>query len=183
MTAVDDWVDRALDPWREKPVVDRAAASMSTLADYGFLWFVAGSWQAVRPQRRRWAAWSIGFTGIVVPVVERMAKQVVDRPRPAGTPHVGRRPATAGVRQPHSSSFPSGHTMAAWCAARLLADGERSAAYLYSAAAAVGVSRVHLQHHHATDVVAGAALGMLLGSLGRRVGYRINAAPWCASAR
>ena len=79
------------------------------------------------------------------------------------------------VRAPRSTSFPSGHTLAAFCTAVVLADraGER-AAYL-AFASAVGASRIHLGDHHASDVVGGAAIGVLLGTTLRALGEQLPA--------
>jgi membrane-associated phospholipid phosphatase len=46
--------------------------------------------------------------------------------------------------------------------------GDRSGnALLVTAAAVVGVSRLHLRAHHASDVIGGAAIGVALGLVGR----------------
>ena len=64
-----------------------------------------------------------------------------------------------GLRRPVTSSFPSGHATAAFCAAVLLGGGPG----WYGAAAAVAATRVYVRLHHASDVVAGAAFGVALG--------------------
>jgi undecaprenyl-diphosphatase len=98
------------------------------------------------------------------PVVNATLKSVVGRTRPqAESPH--RLP----VRIPRTASFPSGHTLAAWCAATLLAEDDPWAPAYYAIAGAVSFSRLHVRLHHATDVVAGSILGILLGRLGRRL--------------
>jgi undecaprenyl-diphosphatase len=74
------------------------------------------------------------------------------------------------VREPKTSSFPSGHTLAAFCAATVLSrPGNRAGnAFLYTAATLVGVSRIHLRAHHASDVVGGVVIGTALGLAVRR---------------
>ena len=67
------------------------------------------------------------------------------------------------VRNPSSSSFPSGHTLAAFCTAFVLADSDAQTAANVGFAAAVAASRVHLRAHHPTDVIGGAAIGSVLG--------------------
>jgi undecaprenyl-diphosphatase len=67
------------------------------------------------------------------------------------------------VRPPSSSSFPSGHTLAAFCTAFVLADSDAQTAANVGLAAAVAASRVHLRAHHPTDVIGGAAIGSVLG--------------------
>ena len=137
---------------------------MSRLGDHGLLWFllaVAGAASGV-PARRRRAVTAVVFTGVAAPVVNRVVKAAVGRVRPAeaGEP-------VPWVRTPTSSSFPSGHALAAWCAATMLAEDDPRAPLFYGAAAAVSASRVHLRHHHATDVMAGSLLGVALGRVGR----------------
>jgi membrane-associated phospholipid phosphatase len=47
--------------------------------------------------------------------------------------------------------------------------GDRAGnALLFGAASLVGLSRLHLRAHHASDVLGGAAIGMALGVVGRR---------------
>jgi membrane-associated phospholipid phosphatase len=75
------------------------------------------------------------------------------------------------VREPKTSSFPSGHTLAAFCAATVMSQsGDRGGnALLFTSATLVGLSRVHLRAHHASDVVGGAAIGIAVGLIGRRL--------------
>lgn len=66
-------------------------------------------------------------------------------------------------------SFPSGHSMAAWAlfsfTALMIRRPWVSAACLFLAAA-VSLSRVYLMVHFLQDVVAGAAVGLVLGVMG-----------------
>lgn len=65
------------------------------------------------------------------------------------------------------SSFPSGHTTAAFSAATVYAMEYRNRPLIpilsYSAATLIGLSRITENKHWATDVLAGAALGYLTG--------------------
>ena len=45
----------------------------------------------------------------------------------------------------------------------------RGNALLFASATLVGLSRLHLRAHHASDVVGGAAIGITLGIIGRRL--------------
>ena len=42
-------------------------------------------------------------------------------------------------------------------------------ALLFTSASLVGLSRLHLRAHHASDVLGGAAIGVGLGLIGRRL--------------
>ena len=75
--------------------------------------------------------------------------------------HVGPRPLH--LRQPRTSSFPSGHATAAFFGAALLRDDDRLAPLYYAIAVIVAASRVHVKIHHASDVIGGIALGVGLG--------------------
>ncbi len=157
MTRFDQTVDAAFEPLRGRPEVDRAAALVSNLADYGLVWVVLALYKARRsgPNRRRTVA-ALAVAGISSYGVNRAVKSAVQRQRP--DEHLD-----AAVRTPSSSSFPSGHTLAAFCTAFVLADSASETAAYVGFAGAVAASRVHLRAHHPSDVVGGAALGSVLG--------------------
>jgi undecaprenyl-diphosphatase len=157
MTAIDDAVNAAFDPLRGDPRADRAAALLSNLADYGLIWVVLAAVKARRrgPNRRR-AVVALATAGFSSLIVNRVVKEAVARERPDD--HLD-----AVVRAPSSSSFPSGHTLAAFCTAFVLADSDAQTAANVGFAAAVAASRVHLRAHHPTDVIGGAAIGSVLG--------------------
>ena len=71
------------------------------------------------------------------------------------------------LRQPLTSSFPSGHASAAFTAAALLSDGSGAKPLFYAVAGIVALSRVHVRIHHASDVVGGVAVGLVLGALAK----------------
>ena len=85
------------------------------------------------------------------------------------------RPRPHTLRQPRTSSFPSGHASAALVAATLLSRRSRHPTVWYSLAAVVSLSRVHVRIHHASDVVGGAIVGWALGSVARRSISQIRA--------
>jgi undecaprenyl-diphosphatase len=157
MQSIDDAVNAAFEPLRGNPPVDRAATIISNLADYGLVWVALAALKARRrgPNRRR-AVVGLAAAGFSSLLVSRAAKQAVARERPDD--HLD-----AAVRTPSSSSFPSGHTLAAFCTAFVLADSDAQTAVNVGFAAAVAASRVHLRAHHPTDVIGGAAIGSVLG--------------------
>ena len=117
-----------------------------------------------RPGDTRAGLRAIVATGIESVVVNAGLKSLFQRRRP--------RPVDAHplpFRQPLTSSFPSGHATAAFCAAVLLADGEKHKAPYYVVASVVALSRIHTKIHHGSDVAGGAVIGLVLGSVARRI--------------
>jgi undecaprenyl-diphosphatase len=157
LARIDAAVEKAFAPLRGKPPVDRAAAALSNLSDYGLIWVLVAliKMRKKGPERRR-AVVALGAAGFSSLIAGRLVKQAVDRERPDD--HLD-----AGVRTPNSSSFPSGHTTAAVCTAIVLPESEAARTAAVSFAGAVAASRVHLRAHHPTDVMGGAVLGSVLG--------------------
>ncbi len=168
--AVDERVDGWFEPLRGKPSVDGLAKVVTGLGDQGIMWAATTLWRARHsgPDRAR-AVRALTIAGVESTVVNRALKVAVgrSRPDPDGLE------LTAGgvpVREPTSSSFPSGHTLAAFCAVTVMSRRRDRAgnALLFGAASLVGLSRLHLRAHHASDVLGGAAIGVALGMIGRR---------------
>lgn len=69
----------------------------------------------------------------------------------------------------YGSSFPSGHTTAAFSVASVIATQYRETKWVpvaaYSVASLVGLSRIYDNKHWLTDVIGGAAIGTLVGNL------------------
>jgi undecaprenyl-diphosphatase len=161
---MDHRLDGVVARWRGRRSADAVAYVASALGDHGLIWLLIGLARGRSPGRRRTVAVrAIVFTGVVTPVVNAAVKSAVGRVRPDRRDDDPR-----SVRLPRSTSFPSGHALAAWCAATLLAEGDPYAPAYCVVAAAVSLSRIHLRLHHASDVLAGTVLGISLGMLGRR---------------
>jgi undecaprenyl-diphosphatase len=163
--ALDDAGDRWTALLRGRRWADLSAAVLSNLSDHGAVWVLAAAWKARRPgEARRRAVVALALSGIASYGVNRAVKRVVARSRPghAASPNYG-----LPVRSPASSSFPSGHTLAAFCTAVVLPDGPSTRRASLAFAAAVAASRVHLRAHHTSDVLGGAAIGAALGTLVR----------------
>jgi undecaprenyl-diphosphatase len=171
VSAIDDRVDQLFEALRGVPVLDAAAKAVSSLGDHGWLWSGVAAWRGRRSgPTRRAAVRALGVAGVSSALVNAGIKQVVDRERP-DTSDLTLSDAGVSVRAPRTSSFPSGHTLAAFCSATVLSrPGDRAGnAFLYVSAGLIGVSRIHLRHHHASDVVGGVVIGTALGLAVRRL--------------
>ena len=158
---VDAWFDRL----RGRPAADRLFYGASELADFSLIWLILGALRGLRSEHDWHAAVRVG--GLLTAeslLVNVGVKSFFRRHRPV---HEGPRPLK--LRQPRTSAFPSGHASAAFCAAGLLAEDDPLGPAYYAVAAVVAASRVHVRIHHASDVLAGAALGVALGRIGRRL--------------
>lgn len=162
----DRAVDRRFDSLRGKPGVDRVMYGASTLGDFSLLWHIVGVARALRgPRQEREALRLAASLGVESLLINGIVKSWFRRARPDWEQH---RPMK--LRKPRSSSFPSGHATSGFMAASLLGAGrsKRTKAAWYAAAAVVATSRVHVRIHHASDVAAGAVVGVGLGAAAKR---------------
>jgi undecaprenyl-diphosphatase len=132
----------------------------SRLGEHGAGWLALGVAGAVldAPRRGRWARATACVGGAYL--LSTSIKLAIGRRRPVveDLPHL--------MATPTGLSFPSSHSTSSFAAARaygrLLPQGP-----LYAAAAGMAFSRLYLGVHYPSDVAAGAALGAVLGSIGR----------------
>lgn len=163
----DDLVDRVWGRvFRGNPTADRAFYLASELGDFSLIWHVIGVTQGLRSDRDADAAIRLGVVLLGESLlVNQGIKRLVNRPRPRVVD-----PRPLHVRKPLTSSFPSGHASSAFTAAGVLSDHDPALRPLYYAVAAVvATSRVHVQLHHASDVIAGAAVGAILAKVAVRL--------------
>ncbi len=159
---VDNWFEAHL---RGRPAIDRLMYTASAVGDHGIVWLALAVLQGVR----RPCHWQrpllrvAGGLGVESALVNGPVKWLFRRTRPV---HEGPRPLH--LRQPLTSSFPSGHASAAFFGAALLRDGDPWWPLYYGVAVVVAASRIHVKIHHASDVIGGAVIGATLGEMTRR---------------
>ncbi len=155
-------------PLRRSPVLDRVFYTASEVGDFGMIWLaIAAAQAAVGPAPKTRVALRLAAALAVESIlVNGGVKSLFRRERPAWDQQ---RPIL--LRQPRTSSFPSGHSSSAITAAILLSDTSSGAAapLYWFLAAIVATSRVHVKIHHGSDVVAGLAVGALYGSVVKAV--------------
>ena len=163
----DSWGDKQLERLRGNVVADPVFRGASYLGDFSVLWHLIGVGRAIiDPSAWRQSVAMSALIGLESLLVNQGIKRLFRRTRPteSGDPRFL-------VRRPRSTSFPSGHASSAFFAAAILttAVGHDLAPVWYSLAIIVALSRVYVRVHHSSDIVAGAALGALLGLVGSRV--------------
>jgi undecaprenyl-diphosphatase len=167
--AVDDFdrtVDDAFDAVRGNPILDRLFYGASALGDHGLIWLILGALRGLRSEHDWHAAVRLGAgVGIESAVVNLGIKSFFRRPRP----QFETENAVLHLRRPRTSSFPSGHSTSAFTAAALLGEQDKLKPLYYVVAVIVAWSRVYVKVHHASDVVAGIGVGIVLGRIGRRL--------------
>jgi undecaprenyl-diphosphatase len=149
--------------------VDRGLPILTRAADYSVLWFTAAAGLAAtrRPHNTRAAVRGLVTLGATSLLANQGGKRLWPRRRPI----INALPAQrVPFRVPRSGSFPSGHAAsAAAFAIGAAVEQPRIAAPLGALAVAVAFSRVYTGVHHPSDVVAGAAIGAGLATLGTKV--------------
>lgn len=158
----DDAVERRLDRVRGHRVLDRTFYAASALAEFSLIWHLVGLLQALLPGREPLSALRLSVIVLVEGLlVNGLVKQLFRRTRPEWTREEAR---PHHLRIPLTSSFPSGHASAAFCAAAVLtASGDPLWPAYYALAAVVASSRCWVRIHHASDVLGGAVVGTLIG--------------------
>lgn len=167
LTGLTDRLDDAVDEWWDRlrgvPTVDRIYYTASEAADFSLLWHVCGVVQAIIEDDPMIAVGLSAALGVESALVNGPIKSLFKRSRP-----VQDTPRPHKLRQPKTSSFPSGHASAAMVAAALLSRHTGGPAW-YAVGAVVATSRIHVRIHHASDVAGGVVLGVALGAIARRV--------------
>ena len=146
------------------PALDRSMARLSHAADYSRLSLAAAAVLAATGGRRGRRAAISGLASVAVTstVVNIGMKPLGRRPRPDRV--VKQVPIARHVRMPSSTSFPSGHSAAAFAFAAGVGHVIPPAAVPLSVlAAVVAYSRVHTGVHYPGDIVVGALVGTVLG--------------------
>jgi undecaprenyl-diphosphatase len=164
----DNAIDDAFGKLRGNKAADQLFYGASAIGDHGMLWLALAAVRALRGKRHRRAAVraaiGVGAESFLVNIV---IKSFFRRTRPQVHDAFVH---PLKFRTPRTSSFPSGHATSAFTAATLLADGDPALAPAYfGAAVVVAASRVYVKIHHASDVIAGVGIGLVLGRIGKRL--------------
>ena len=164
---IDDGIDELWDLLRGNPVLDRLFYAASEAADFSVLWHTLGVIEASLDDDPKTAIAISAALGIEAGLINGPVKSMFKRSRP-----VQEHERPYGLRQPKTSSFPSGHASAAMVAAAMLSRRGKAPLW-YTLGAIVATSRIHVRIHHASDVAGGLVAGVIMGRVARRMTDRL----------
>jgi undecaprenyl-diphosphatase len=144
------------------PALDRALIAITRAASYSRLWLAIAAALAIFDGERGRRAAGRGLVAIAIAagIANGPAKLLVHRRRPSSRSH------PALIRTPRSTSFPSGHSAAAFAfVTGACAELPVLAPALVPLAGAVAYSRVHTGVHYPSDVAVGVGIGIGSGLL------------------
>jgi membrane-associated phospholipid phosphatase len=161
----DEAIERKVDDLRGHRTLDRVMYAASEIGDFSLVWHLIGTARSLAPDRAPVHAVRLsGLLGLESLLVNGLIKSAFGRRRP---PWEHDRPHQ--LRQPRTSSFPSGHASSAALAVGVLSQRDPLWPLYAVVGATVASSRVYVKVHHPSDVVAGALLGVGLAALARRL--------------
>lgn len=139
------------------PLLELAVVRFSRLGDHGAIWLALAALGAVAHRSQR-PVYARGARAVAITLVLNYAVKVsIRRARPLLEDLPPLSPTLSSL------SYPSAHASTSFAGARVMSDA-LPAAPLYAAAVAICLSRPYLGIHYPSDVVAGAALGAVIGS-------------------
>lgn len=160
--AADLAVFRLLRTAGHTPRAERAVAAFSSLGEHAAIWLAIGATGTVLDGARR-PRWRRATATVAGAYLLNTALKLVFR---RGRPEVDGLPPLTGT--PTDLSFPSAHATSSFAGAAVFAPlVPGGGAPLLVLASALAASRSYLGVHWPSDVVAGAALGTVVGSVGR----------------
>jgi membrane-associated phospholipid phosphatase len=148
------------------PSLDNGLRRLSRAANYSRLSIASGAVLAAAAGRNGGAAAGMGLASVAVTsaALNLGVKPIVRRRRPDRVEQ--QVPLARQVRMPSSTSFPSGHSAAAFAFATGVGHVLPAAGVpLRALAALVAYSRVHTGVHYPSDVLVGAMLGTALSQV------------------
>ena len=159
--AILDWIQENM----RNPTLDLLMPAITALGNSGLIWLLLAGILLLTPKHRR--AGAAVLAGLVLEIIccNMVLKPLVARVRPRDVNTA----VQLLIARPDDFSFPSGHTGASFAAAAaLFADRNRLWIPSLILALLIAFSRLYLYVHYPTDILAGAAIGMMAGWAGRQ---------------
>lgn len=148
----------------QSPFMDTFMQVCTMLGENGALWIVLAILMYVSGKHKDYAVMMIIAMAATYLIGDVVIKNLVARPRPfVDDPSI-----ILLITAPNGYSFPSGHTSISFAALTVLMASRMRPVYkgcFTVAALLIAFSRLYLCVHYPSDVLAGAALGILIGVL------------------
>ena len=166
-----DWIAANL----SCPFLDTVMPLITALGDAGIFWMVmAAILLLFKPTRR--VGLGMGIAMLMGLLLCNLAlKPLCQRPRPYDYQY-----ETFGklipliIERQHDFSFPSGHTIASFEAAGVIAmNNKKWGIGALALACLIAFSRLYLYVHYPTDVLVAVGLGLALAFVGNRLAHRV----------
>ena len=159
--AILDWIQANM----RNPTLDLLMPAITALGNSGLIWLLLAGVLLLTPKHRR--AGAAVLAGLVLEIIccNMVLKPLVARVRPCDVNTA----VQLLIARPDDFSVPSGHTGASFAAAAaLFADRNRLWIPSLILSLLIAFSRLYLYVHYPTDILAGAAIGMMAGWAGRQ---------------
>jgi len=134
-------------------------------SDFGSVYAIVGAASVLASSGRKALAREVAVSGLAAWGLAQSVKPLVKRTRPYTDAN-----AVRLVAVPQGSSWPSGHTAVATAVAMSVARHTTTANRVLCGVyvSAVGVSRIRVGVHYASDILAGAGVGLIAAALSRK---------------
>ncbi len=160
ITRFDKALDDVAQRFRGNRFADQFSYYISHVAEFAIIWQIIGLTVLlpIAERRNEWLRLALALL-IESVLVNQVIKRITNRARPEPSTAL-----TTTPRRPSTTSLPSGHASSAFTAATLLTASYSSLAPIwFTLAVVIASSRVHNRVHHASDIVAGMAVGTAIG--------------------
>lgn len=166
-----DWIAANI----TNPVLDFFFSTITHLGDAGLFWIATAVVLLLIPKTRR-AGLGMGIALLIGLLVCNVTmKPLIARPRPYDyqLEHFGKNIQLL-INAPHDFSFPSGHTLASFEGATVLAlYNKKLGVPALILASLIAFSRLYLYVHYPTDVLVAVVMGIGFGFLGHFLSNKV----------
>lgn len=163
ITALDQSILHFIQNNMQSGLLDWLMPKITVLGNAGAVWLAAAVLLLFFKKRRKQGLVLLAALALCYITGNLLLKPLVGRIRPCNI-DLG---AALLIPRPGDLSFPSGHTMASFAAAGVIAQlsGWKTGAGAYLLAGAIAFSRLYLYVHYPSDVFAGMLIGTALALL------------------
>lgn len=142
----------------KNPMLDRIMMFLSSLGNNGFLWIMTALLLVIFKRSRKCGICLLCSVYLAMLLGDGILKPLFGRVRPCNV----FLQVKLLLPAPHTPSFPSGHTMVGFAAAKILSYYNNPGGYAaYVLAALIAFSRMYLFVHYPSDILGGIIFGTL----------------------